>query len=70
MGIACLVISPRLLLYTNRLSAARRELGCTPIRTGVLLAWTTPFAIAGDFLAAAMEAALLRRGWPLLRIRR
>lgn len=45
-------------------------LHCTPIQTGVLLAWTTPFAILGDFLAATAEAALLKRNWQLLEIRK
>lgn len=45
-------------------------LDCTPVQTGVLLAWTTPFAILGDFLAATIEAALLRRRWSLISIRK
>ena len=37
---------------------------------GLLLAWTAPAAIVGDFGSAAVEGALISRGWPILKIRR
>jgi MFS family permease len=40
-------------------------LGCTPVQTGLLLAWTAPATVLGDFGSAAVESALLARGWPV-----